>query len=226
MRPVPSPGGRRGNVVAVELPKVSAPSRRIMRVFDLVGAAGLLAVFSPVILAAAVLVKVTTPGPVIFRQKRVGQSGALFEVLKLRTMVDGTHERVLADPELRQQYEANDFKLPEDDPRITKVGRFLRKTSLDELPQLVNVLRNEMSLVGVRPLLPAELARRPSNDQRLYAQHLPGMTGLWQVEGRATVTDDERLSLDRRYLADWSVRQNLLILLRTPHAVLLGSGAH
>jgi exopolysaccharide production protein ExoY len=169
---------------------------------------------------------VTSHGPAIFRQSRVGLGAQSFEVLKFRTMDDGTHDHVLNDPDLRRSYETNDFKLPSDDPRITRVGRFLRRTSLDELPQLVNVLRGQMSLVGVRPLLPQELQIRSRHDRELYAHHRPGLTGLWQIEGRSTVGDSDRIELDRRYLEGWSVRSNVKILLRTPRAVLFGAGAH
>jgi len=197
-----------------------------MRVIDVVGAIVLLLLTAPLTVVIAAAVTSTSRGPVIFRQRRVGLGGRMFEVLKFRTMAEGTHAAVLEDPFARRLYESNGFKLRPDDPRITKVGRFLRKSSLDELPQLVNVLRGEMSLVGVRPLLEHELGLRPDGDQTLYRAHLPGLTGLWQVGGRSMVGDHDRLALDREYLETWSVRSNLSILLRTPLAVLRGSGAH
>ena len=210
----------------VQLPTVSLASRVTMGVIDVVGSVVLLVVFSPVILVAWILVKFTGPGPVIFRQERVGRGGVHFTVLKFRTMADGTHDEVHADPELRKQYEENDFKLPPDDPRITRIGRWLRKTSLDELPQLVNVLRGEMALVGVRPLEPEQLALRANYDQALYRLHLPALTGLWQVEGRSHVGGENRVELDRTSLEDWGVCANLKLLLRTPLVVVRGLGAH
>ena len=206
--------------------RVSSTARQVMRVIDVVVASVSLIVLSPLVLAASVLIAMTSRGPVIFRQQRVGRDGRLFEVLKFRTMVDGTHLEVLADPVTRDVYERNDFKLPQDDPRITKVGRFLRKTSLDEVPQLVNVIRGEMGLVGVRPLLERELKLRPEHDRQLYYLQRPGLTGLWQIAGRSMVGDLDRFALDREYLQTWSVRTNVRILLRTPRAVLRGAGAH
>ena len=197
-----------------------------MRLLDVIGALFLLIVLSPVVLLVALLVWRSSPGPVIFRQQRIGRNGQLFNVLKFRSMCDGTDLQLLTDPELRRRYEQNDFKLQADDPRITPVGRVIRKTSVDELPQLFNVLRGDMSLVGVRPLLARELALRSHYDQEMYMQHLPGLTGLWQVEGRSSVGDDARAELDRRFLEAWSPQQNLALLVRTPRAVLLGVGAH
>jgi lipopolysaccharide/colanic/teichoic acid biosynthesis glycosyltransferase len=209
-----------------ELPVVLISSRRLSRVLDIAVGLPLLIVCAPLMLVIAVLVKATSRGPVIFRQSRVGLGAESFEVLKFRTMANGTHAEVLDDPELRRLYEANDFKLPSDDPRITRVGRFLRRTSLDELPQLVNVLRGQMSLVGVRPIEYEQLALRSPYDQALYHHHKPALTGLWQVEGRSAYRDSHRVDLDRRCLEQWSVRSNLKILLRTPKAVLAGAGAH
>ena len=197
-----------------------------MRCIDVVVASVSLVLIWPIALIVSVQIAATSRGPVIFRQQRVGRGGELFEVLKFRTMVVGTDLEVQADPVARSLYEENDFKLPPDDPRITKVGRFLRTTSLDEIPQLVNVIRGEMSVVGVRPLLEQELKLRPELDQQLYCGHLPGVTGLWQVGGRSTVGEHDRFALDREYLQTWCVRSNIWILLRTPVAVLSGSGAH
>jgi lipopolysaccharide/colanic/teichoic acid biosynthesis glycosyltransferase len=163
---------------------------------------------------------------VIFKQARVGRNGELFEVYKFRTMRNGTHREVLDDAAARKAYRDNDFKLRPDDPRITAIGRLLRKTSLDELPQLVNVLRGNMSIVGVRPLLEEEVALRPDYDQQLYRTMRPGMTGLWQVEGRSTVQKEDRLHLDRRYIEDWSVLGDIKILARTPYALLRIHHAH
>ena len=211
---------------ATDLPVVSISSRRLSRALDIAIGLASLILCAPVMVVIAVLIRVTSRGPVIFRQSRVGLGAQSFEMLKFRTMANGTHAEVLNDPELRLLYELNDFKLPSDDPRITRVGRFLRRTSLDELPQLVNVLRGQMSLVGVRPIEYEQLALRSPYDQALYHHHKPALTGLWQVEGRSTYRDSHRVDLDRRCLEQWSVRSNLKILLRTPKAVLAGAGAH
>ncbi len=213
-------------IVPTYLPSVSNLARAGARAVDLVLAACLLLVSGPLMGVVGLVVKATSSGPAIFRQTRVGADNKTFTVLKFRTMDDGTHSEVLSDPGLRQEYEANGFKLPGDDPRITSVGRWLRRTSLDELPQLINVMRGEMSLVGVRPLLPKELRLRSDYDQALYALHRPGLSGLWQVSGRSEVGDETRVDLDRQFLERWGLRQNLRILIRTPAAVVLGAGAH
>lgn len=204
----------------------SAGQLRLQRAFDLTAAFVAVVIFAPFALLIALLVKTTSRGPVFFKQQRVGVGGELFQVWKFRTMVDGTHHAILADEATRRAYEANDFKLPADDPRITRVGRLLRRTSLDELPQLINVVLGTMSIVGVRPLLPQELAQRPRYDQDLYKMLRPGMTGLWQVEGRSTVRSLDRLALDRSYLENWSVWADVKIAARTPFALLRIHHAH
>jgi len=198
----------------------------LQRTFDLALATVACLVSVVPALVIAVLVKLTSPGPVLFAQQRFGRNGQLFGVYKFRTMQDGTHLEVLGDEAARQAYCDNDFKLRPDDPRITKVGRLLRKTSLDELPQLVNVLRGQMSIVGIRPLLADEVALRPAYDQDLYRTMRPGMTGLWQVEGRSTVQKDDRLHLDRRYATEWSMWGDVMIAARTPFALLRVRHAH
>ena len=205
---------------------VSSASRRTMRAIDVVGAVLLLVAFGAVMVVVAVLVARSSPGPIIFRQRRVGKDGQHFDVFKFRSMADGTHEQVLSNPELCREYEQNEFKLPADDPRITPVGRWIRRTSIDELPQLFNVLRGEMSLVGVRPIEDRQLKLRSTYDQELYGLHAPGLTGLWQVEGRSLIGADVRVELDRRFLEEWSPWRNVNLLLRTPRAVVRGAGAH
>lgn len=192
-------------------------ARRVLDVLLSVVALIVLAIPSLVISA---LVKATSRGPVLFTQTRVGRSGETFTVLKFRTMEHGTHQAVLDDEADFEAYRSNDFKLAPDDERITSLGKFLRKSSLDELPQLVNVLRGDMSVVGIRPLLPDEVALRSDYDQELYRVLRPGMTGLWQVEGRSTVGKIDRIALDRRYVEDWSVGKDLWIIIRTPFAIL------
>jgi lipopolysaccharide/colanic/teichoic acid biosynthesis glycosyltransferase len=205
---------------------VSPAARWAMRVVDVACAAVMLVLLSPVMVAVAVAVRRSSLGPIIYRQERIGKDGRLFNVFKFRSMTVGTDVAVLADEESRRRYEENDFKLDPADPRITAVGRFIRATSLDELPQLFNVLRGDMSLVGVRPLLARELALRSRHDQELYSLYRPGLTGLWQVEGRSLVGNEVRSDLDRRYLESWSPMTNVRLLARTPRVVLRRAGAH
>jgi exopolysaccharide biosynthesis polyprenyl glycosylphosphotransferase len=192
------------------------------RVVDVAGAGLLLMLLSPVLAVAATAVKVTSPGPVIFSQTRVGQHGRRFSFLKLRTMVADADARLpsLAD---RNTSDGLLFKV-HDDPRITPVGKFLRRSSIDELPQLWNVLRGEMSLVGPRPL-----PVRPDDfvgDERRRLRVKPGITGLWQVSGRADLTWAETVRLDMHYVDQWSLGMDASILLRTPAVVLRGGGAY
>jgi exopolysaccharide biosynthesis polyprenyl glycosylphosphotransferase len=170
----------------------------------------------------AVAVRLDSRGPVIFRQIRVGRDGVPFEVLKFRTMVVDAEERII---DLRDLNEAQGplFKIA-DDPRITRVGRLLRKTSIDELPQLWNVVRGEMSLVGPRPALPSEVAAwHPELHERLRVK--PGMTGMWQVNGRSTSSWDDYVRLDLYYVDNWSLTTDLAILAKTLPAVLTSRGA-
>jgi exopolysaccharide biosynthesis polyprenyl glycosylphosphotransferase len=192
------------------------------RSFDVVVSAVALVMASPVLLVAALAVKLDSPGPVLFRQHRVGRDGRIFEVLKLRTMHVDAEERLA---ELLHLNEADGplFKLRHD-PRVTRVGRVLRTTSVDELPQLVNVLRGDMSLVGPRPALPREVAAwAPELHQRLRV--LPGITGAWQVSGRSDASFDEYARLDLSYVDNWSLLTDLSILVRTVPAVLRSKGA-
>lgn len=192
------------------------------RTFDVCVAAISLVVLAPLIAVCALLIKVTSSGPVLFRQVRVGRDGQPFEVLKLRTMVADAEARRA---ELDHLNEANGpiFKM-RDDPRITKIGKLLRKTSIDELPQLVNVLRSEMSLVGPRPALPSEVADwETSLHNRLRVK--PGITGMWQVNGRASADEGDYGQLDLYYVDNWSLLADMAILVRTIPAVLTQRGA-
>lgn len=197
----------------------SRPARAAKRAIDLVGATVALCLALPAILVIAVAVRCTSAGPVLFRQERVGRGGRTFRVLKFRTMRDGTDREVRRSSAEWAAYVANDFKLAKDDARVTPVGRFLRVTSLDELPQLINVIAGHMSLVGIRPLVPEELELRPPAEQACYRAMRPGLTGLWQVEGRSTISHVDRRALDTRYVANWSIWSDLKILVRTPIAV-------
>ena len=192
------------------------------RAFDMCGAGmGLLAA-SPVLLITAVAIKLDSRGPVLFRQVRVGQHGKEFHVLKLRSMVTDAEARLA---ELKEHNEADGplFKMS-DDPRVTRVGRFIRKMSIDEIPQLWNVLRGDMSLVGPRPALPHESEEWDSLlSQRLRVK--PGITGMWQVSGRSDTSFDDYTRLDLYYVDNWSLTTDLAILAKTVPVVVSGSGA-
>ncbi len=193
------------------------------RIFDVVIASLLLVVLSPVLLACVLAVKLSDRGPVLFRQRRIGRHGAEFSCLKFRSMVVDA-EQQLADLHAEHGYEHGLFKV-KDDPRVTRPGRALRRFSLDELPQLFNVLAGEMSLVGPRPPLPHEVERYAQDtSRRLHVR--PGMTGLWQVSGRSDLTWEEAIRLDLYYVDNWSMLQDLSILSKTVSAVLRPHGAY
>jgi lipopolysaccharide/colanic/teichoic acid biosynthesis glycosyltransferase len=195
---------------------------RAKRVFDVFLACVLAVALSPIWLAAALAVRLTSEGPVLYRQTRVGQNGATFTCYKFRTMVHDAEERRL---HLVSMNEASGpvFKIRRD-PRLTRVGSWLRKSSIDELPQLWNVLRGEMSLVGPRPPLPEEVATYTSYQMgRLTVP--PGLTCLWQVSGRSTIGFDEWVELDMQYIRQRSFLYDLLLILLTIPAVLTGRGA-
>lgn len=188
-------------------------------------AAGVIAL-APLFAAVAIAMKLLDPGPLIFAHERLGLGGQRFRLWKFRSMRVDAERMLKADPALYQRYLDNDFKLPEDeDPRISPLGRFLRKSSLDELPQLFNVLRGEMSLVGPRPIVPAELKHyEPYGD--LFLSVRPGVTGHWQVSGRSDVRYPERAFMDLDYIGNHTLATDLRILAMTVPAVLLRRGAH
>lgn len=193
------------------------------RLFDLAIASTVLFFAAPVFVAVALLVKFTSEGPIFFAQERVGQNGEMFKMLKFRTMVVNAEE-IKAKLEAQNEGSGPLFKM-KDDPRITKVGAFLRKTSLDELPQLVNVLRNDMSLIGPRPALKSEMSEW---DFDLYARLRvkPGITGMWQVHGRSSASFEQYTRLDLYYVDNWSLFIDISILVRTIPAVLKSDGAY
>ncbi len=207
----------------LELPEFTGPQRTAKRLLDTVAAGVLLVVLAPVLAGIALLVRLGSPGPALFRQVRVGQDGAEFWCLKFRTMVVDAEERL---DDLRPHDDGNGllFKV-RDDPRVTWVGRPLRRFSLDELPQLVNVLRGEMSLVGPRPPLPEEVASY-SDDLRRRLRVRPGLTGLWQVSGRSDLSLEESTRLDLYYVDNWSLMHDVEIVWKTMRAVLEGRGAY
>lgn len=212
-------------LVHMDLPHARKALRRGKRLFDIVVSALLLLVLAPVFAAVALIVRLTDGGAVIFHQQRVGRTGQPFEFLKFRSMVVDAESR-RAELEKLARDRGNDvlFKMS-DDPRITRVGRILRRYSLDELPQLWNVLRGDMSLVGPRPALPQEVSGYDGDAHRRLAVR-PGITGLWQVSGRSDLSWEDTVRLDLFYVDNWSFAQDLLILARTARAVLASRGAY
>lgn len=201
-------------------------SRALKRTFDIVGSLSIIIVLSPVLLYISQKVK-KDGGSAIYGHERVGKGGKPFKCLKFRSMVVNSKEvleRLLEnDPKAKAEWDAT-FKL-KDDPRITKIGQFLRRTSLDELPQLFNVLKGEMSLVGPRPIITAELERY-NDEVDYYLLSKPGMTGLWQVSGRSDVDYDTRVYLDAWYVKNWSMWNDIAILFKTIGVVLKKDGAY
>jgi exopolysaccharide biosynthesis polyprenyl glycosylphosphotransferase len=215
--------------------KMQRVSRCAKRAIDIFGSTLALIALAPLLLAIAVAVKLSSPGPVLFRQTRLGRYGALFTFLKFRSMTCNNDPRIhmdyvtrfiagALDPPPASQAQAV-YKIT-DDPRVTRVGRLLRRTSLDELPQLLNVLRGEMSLVGPRPPVPYEFQAYDVWHRRRVLEVKPGITGLWQVNGRSRLRFDDMVRLDLQYARTWSPWLDLRILMRTPGAVLSGKGAH
>ena len=203
------------------------PWRIVKRTFDVVVSIIFLVLLSPLFLALAVAIKRDGAGPVFYSQRRVGRHGVQFQCLKFRTMApnaDAILERWKSDnPELYKEFLVS-FKL-RDDPRITGVGKWLRKTSLDELPQLLNVLRGDMSLVGPRPIPEQQLRDQYGTAAQLYVRVRPGMSGLWQISGRSETTGDQRVILDQWYILNWSFWYDIVILIETARIVVTGKGA-
>lgn len=198
----------------------------LKRGIDIVGSSAALLLLSPLLLALAAWVKLDSSGPVLFGHERLGVRGSIFPCLKFRSMRHDAEKTLLADPEMYAMYVANNFKIPEHrDPRITRVGRFLRRTSLDELPQLLNVLLGQMSLVGPRPIVVEELGHYRERAS-LFLSLKPGMTGVWAVNGRSTVGYPDRADMELHYIRRWSLLDDLSILVRTLPAVFEGEGAH
>lgn len=208
----------------VELPRGYLIQLALKRIIDVVGSLVGLIFLAPLLLLIAIAIKITSPGPVLFRQVRTGLAGKPFRMFKFRTMVANADELKAELQHLNCTGDPRLFKI-KDDPRVTRVGWVLRKTSMDELPQLINVLRGEMSLVGPRPFFPEDLENyEPQHFVRLMAR--PGITGLWQVSGRSDIVDfEEVVRLDSDYIRNWSILQDIVILFRTIPA-LFGRGAY
>lgn len=212
-------------------------ARILKRCMDIAGSLLALVMFSPLLLVIALAVKLTSAGPIWYRQTRVGTGGRPFTFLKFRSMFHNSDpslhrayvERMIAGDDVAHVHGGTTagrvYKLV-NDPRITPIGRVLRRSSLDELPQFVNVLKGEMSLVGPRPPLPYEVERYSSWHRRRVLEVPPGLTGLWQVRGRSRTNFDEMVRLDLQYASQWSLWLDLKILLTTPVAVIFGAGAH
>jgi exopolysaccharide production protein ExoY len=206
----------------------------IKRTLDIFGSIFLLILFSPVFILLSILIKLDSPGPIFAdTPERVGKKGKLFKMYKFRSMIENAHMLLRKDPKLKslyEQYKKNSYKLVKD-PRVTKLGRFIRKHSLDELPQILNVLKGNMSLVGPRAYYPDELVNQQKKypkTRKLVKKVLsikPGITGYWQVSGRSEVNFDKRIAMDAVYVEKRSLWYDIRILLMTPWAMISGKGA-
>ena len=212
-------------LVHIETPQYSTRQRVLKRAFDILASACLLIALSPVLVVLAALVRVSGPGPILYRQERVGQGGAHFGMYKFRSMVDGADAR-LAELLTAQGRDGSPLFKVENDPRVTPIGRILRRYSLDEIPQLFNVLIGQMSLVGPRPQREAEVAFYDDDARRRLIVR-PGMSGLWQVSGRSSLPWEEAIRLDLFYVENWSLIGDIVILFRTVKTVVSpGDTAH
>lgn len=199
------------------------------RTVDILGSIFLLLLFSPIMIATSILIKLSSPGPIIFKQKRVGKNSNEFYMYKFRSMYIGDNDKRLREnyPELWKKYKDSDWKLPmNEDPRITKIGKFIRRFTIDEFPQLLNVLIGEMSLIGPRAYREEELqeyeAKYPKakNFIKEIRSVKPGLTGKWQTSGRNQLTFEQRAKLDSDYIHNQSIVQEITIILKTPFAML------
>jgi exopolysaccharide biosynthesis polyprenyl glycosylphosphotransferase len=210
-------------LLEVRYPRLDNTQRVLKRALDVAVSVGGLALLSPLFLAVALAIRLDSPGPILFRQKRVGADGKVFLCYMFRSMYEGA-ERLQEELEPVNEAGGPVFKI-KDDPRVTPVGRFLRRWSLDELPQLVNVLKGEMSLVGPRPLPIRDFHRmEEAHKRRLGA--IPGMTGYWQISGRSNLSFEEMVRLDLYYIENWSLSFDVKIILHTIGAVLRREGAY
>ncbi|MEO0793793.1 MAG: sugar transferase [Verrucomicrobiota bacterium] len=199
-------------------------SQTSKRVLDIIGSAAALIAFSPIFAITAILIKLEDRGPIFFSQTRVGEAGRAFQCFKFRSMVVNADQIKEKLSEQNQHDDGVTFKM-KDDPRITKVGKYIRKLSIDEFPQFYNVLRGDMSLVGPRPPVPKEVAEyKAFHLRRLMVK--PGITCLWQIGGRADIDFEGQVRLDLEYIGSQNLKQDLHILLKTVPAVILGKGAY
>lgn len=213
-------------LIELQMPRLHLAQALLKTAVDVVLSVLVVVLLAPLALCIAIAIRRESPGPVFFRQERLGLGGQPFKIWKFRSMRIDAEQLLQQDPFLYRCYVENDYKLPADeDPRITRVGRFLRRTSLDELPQLINVLRGEMSLVGPRPVFPAQIENYGA-DARVFLAVKPGMTGDWQISGRSEITYPERARLDIDYITNWTLGRDLGILAGTAAAVLRRTGAY
>jgi len=206
----------------------------VKRIIDIAGSIVALIFFSPICLLTAIAIEIESPGPVLAdTPKRMGKDGKEFRLLKFRSMIPNAHLLLHTDPKFKkllEEYKKSSYKL-HNDPRITKVGKFIRKHSIDEIPQLVNILLGDMSLVGPRPYYPFELEEQQKkypNTKELVKEVLkakPGLTGQWQVSGRSEINFDKRIEMDADYARRRSIIYDILILLQSPIAMIVGKGA-
>lgn len=206
----------------------------LKRVIDVFGALTGIILFSPIMIATAILIKLDSKGPILAdTPMRSGRGGKPFKMYKFRSMIVGAHDMLHNDPkfkELLKQYQQNSYKI-QNDPRVTKVGRFIRKVSIDEMPQLFNILKGEMSIVGPRAYYPFELDeqqdRYPQTEKfvRIILKSKPGLTGVWQISGRSEINFDKRVEMDAKYVERKSVLYDILLILKTIPAVLSSRGA-
>ena len=212
-------------LLSMSVPRLSRRSQGAKRALDAAVAFGILFLLSPVLLTIALLIRLESPGPVLFRQRRVGRDGERFEVLKFRSMYQDAEQRKAEFAALNDVDDGVMFKIRQD-PRITRIGQVMRKYSIDELPQLLNVLRGEMSLVGPRPLIEPEAAALSEDWHARRLDLRPGLTGPWQISGRSDTTVEEMVRFDYTYVAGWSLARDIEILFATVPAVLSGRGAY
>ena len=210
----------------------------IKRTIDIIGSLIALIIFSPIFVLVSILISLTSKGPVFFTPTRVGKDGRLFRMLKFRSMymyeIKGklvhAEKYLQSNPKLMKEYQSNSYKL-QNDPRITSIGKFIRKFSLDELPQIINVLKGDMSLVGPRAYQADELEHQQSvypktaKYVRIILQARPGASGPWQVSGRSFINFDKRVVMDAKYVIKKSILYDLLIIVKTPIAMITGKGA-
>ena len=202
----------------------------IKKIFDIIISIIVLSLTCPILIIVAVLVYLGSPGPVVFVQKRVGQNGKIFKFYKFRSMVANAEEILKRDKKLLEEYKKNSYKIF-NDPRITKIGRIIRKLSIDEFPQFINVLKGEMSVVGPRAYKPDELETQQEKypESKKHVKDLlkakPGITGPWQISGRSEINFDQRVEMDAYYANRRSILYDFIILVKTPMAVIKGTGA-
>lgn len=206
----------------------------LKRVLDITGSIIALAIFSPVMLITALAIKLDSHGPILAdTPERVGKNGKLFKMYKFRSMIMNAHYLLHNDPKFKrlfEEYQEGSYKL-QNDPRVTKVGKFIRRFSMDEMPQVFNILKGEMSLVGPRAYYPDELEKQqkiyPNSKEhvKIILSSKPGLTGLWQISGRSEINFDKRVEMDASYVKRKSILYDLIIILKTIPAVLFGKGA-